>query len=52
MDKIEKLLRKISKPERQRLGAVLELLVKKDFKSLNINPIKKVFLVYFKKVLN
>ena len=40
MDKIEKLFRKISKPERQRLRLVLELLSKKDFKSLDIKKLK------------
>ena len=40
MDKIEKLLRKINKKERQRLLDIIKKLIKKCTKDLNIRKIK------------
>ena len=40
MDKIEKLLRKINKKERERLLDIIKKLIKKDTKDLNIRKIK------------
>ncbi len=40
MDKIEKLLRRISKSDRQRLEIALELLINKKFELLDIQKVK------------
>jgi mRNA-degrading endonuclease RelE of RelBE toxin-antitoxin system len=40
MDKIEKLLRKISKKSREKLFIIIEKLLKKENKSLNIKKLK------------